>query len=106
MQDSIPVSTSDIKYTNLIFVEHESLILENNLLNKQLGNYKSLTNNLEETISLQNQEINNYQELNQIYATEVQSLTKEVKKKNSQLLGWKIGGITVGVGLILALILK
>lgn len=104
--DSIPVSTSDIKYSNLIFVEHENLILENKLLDYQLGNYETLTNNLEETINFQKQEINNYKGLNNLYTDKIQVLDKEVKKKNSHLLGWKIGGITVAVGLLITLIFK
>ena len=81
-------------------------MLENKLLNNQLENYENLIDNLDETISFQKRQILNYKGLNNIYLEENQSLNKQVKKKNSQLLGWKIGGIAVTIGLLLTLIFK
>lgn len=62
--------------------------------------------NLDTTINLQKQEIENYKDLNDIYCNEIQSLKKDIKKKNKTILGWTIGGITVTAGLLLLLIFK
>ena len=104
--DSIPVSTNDIKYTNFLFVEHESLMLENKLLNHQLNHYEELTSDLDNIITLQKEEINNYQLINDSYIKEIGSLNKKIKSKNKSILGWSIGGVTVSVGLLLLLLLK
>lgn len=62
--------------------------------------------NLDTTINLQKQEIENYKDLNDLYCNEIQSLKKDIKKKNKTILGWTIGGITVTAGLLLLLIFK
>lgn len=90
----------------MIFVEHEKLTTENELLKLQLNNYVNLTNELNKINSLQKDEINEYQTLSNLYCDKIKSLNKEIKKKNNLLLGWKIGGITVSVGLLLFLLLK
>lgn len=106
-QDSIIyVTTQDIKYANLIFVEHKKLIKDNFLLTQQLENYKDLTNTLTQIDSLRLRQINEYSELNQSYQLQIDQLNKDMKKKNRTLLGWKIGGITVSAGLLLFLLLK
>lgn len=100
--DSI-VSTSDIKYANLIFIEHDKLLKENSLLYKQLNNYIVLNSQLERTDSLR---INQIEELNRIYSIQVENLNKEIHKQNKVIKCWKIGGITISAGLILLLLLK
>lgn len=106
-QDSIVyVTTQDIKYANLIFVEHKKLIKDNFLLTQQLENYKDLTNTLTQVDSLRLRQINEYSELNHSYQLQIDDLNKDIKKKNRTLLVWKIGGITVSAGLLLFLLLK
>lgn len=100
--DSI-VSTSDIKYANLIFIEHDKLLKENSLLYKQLNNYIVLNSQLEQTDSLRIKQI---EELNRIYSIQVENLNKEIHKQNKVIKCWKIGGITISAGLILLLLLK
>lgn len=100
--DSI-VSTSDIKYANLIFIEHDKLLKENSLLYKQLNNYIVLNSQLERTDSLRIKQI---EELNRIYSIQVENLNKEIHKQNKVIKCWKIGGITISAGLILLLLLK
>lgn len=93
INDSIvSVTASDIKYANLIFVEHQKLLKENSLLNKQITNYQNLNYQLEQVDSIRQQQII--------------ELNKQVKKQNKHLLYWQVGGITVSVGLILLLIFK
>lgn len=106
VNDSIPVSVDDIKYSNLLFVEHESLIQENYLLNHQIHHYEELVNFLEDTNDLQKQEINCYRNLTDSYYEDIKSLKQEIKQKNKSILGWAIGGTTISIGLILLLIFK
>lgn len=106
-QDSIvSVTASDLKYANLIFVEHDKLLKENTLLYKQVGNYVELNNHLTQVDSLRLQQINEYDKLSKNYATQIDALNKEVKKKNKALKYWQIGGVTVSIGLVLFLLLK
>lgn len=102
----VSITTSDLKYANLIFVEHNKLLRENNLFKNQLENYKILNNHLEQVDSLRQQQIGEYQGLNQSYILQIENLNKDIQNKNRAILGWKIGSITVSAGLVLFLLLK
>ena len=106
-QDSIVyVTTQDIKYANLIFIENKKLIKDNALLLNQIENYKDLTNTLTQVDSLRLRQIEEYSVLNDKYQLQIKSLNKDIKKKNKTLLCWEIGGITVSTGLLVFLLLK
>lgn len=106
-QGSIVSITSDqLKYTNLIFIEHKKLLEENKLLLQQVQNYKVKTNYLLTTDSLRVAQISNYKLMNREYSMQIENLNKTIKKKDRAVTCWKIGGITVSIGLILFLILK
>lgn len=106
-QDSIVSITSDqLKYANLIFVEHKKLLEENDLLTQQVQNYQTKTDLLLRTDSLRVSQITNYQHINEAYATQIEDLNKAIKKRDRAVTCWKIGGITVSVGLVLFLLLK
>lgn len=106
-QDStVLVTTSDLKYANLIFVEHDKLSKENALLYQQVENYTDLNNQLVKVDSLRLQQISEYNKLNQNYVNQIDVLNKEVKKKNRAIRYWQIGGVTVSIGLVLFLLLK
>lgn len=102
----VSVTVSDLKYANLIFVEHSKLLKENSLLYQQVENYVELNNQLTQIDSLRLQQINEYDKLSQSYETQIDALNKEVKKKNKAIRCWHVGGITVSVGLMLFLLLK
>lgn len=102
----VSITASDLKYANLIFVEHSKLLKENYLLYQQVENYVELSNQLTQIDSLRLQQINEYDKLSQSYATQIDALNKEVKKKNKAIRYWQIGGVTVSVGLVLFLLLK
>lgn len=105
--DSIVSITSDqLKYANLIFVEHKKLLGENDLLTQQIQAYQIKNKLLLETDSLRESQIINYQHVNEMYTIQIEDLNKDIKKKNRAITCWKIGGITVSVGLILFLFLK
>lgn len=106
-QDSIVSITSDqLKYANLIFVEHKKLLEENDLLTQQVQNYQVKTDLLLRTDSLRVSQITNYQHINEAYATQIEDLNKAIKKRDRAVTCWTIGGITVSVGLVLFLLLK
>ena len=103
---TVLITASDLKYANLIFVEHDKLLKENTLLYQQVENYIDLNNQQVKVDSLRIQQISEYNKLNQNYANQINVLNKEVKKKNRAIKYWQIGGITVSVGLLLFLLLK
>lgn len=106
-QDSIVSITSEqLKYANLIFVEHKQLLKENELLNEQVHNYQLKTDYLLQTDSLRVSQIENYQLINDAYVQQIEDLNKAIKRKNRAVTCWKIGGITVSLGLVLFLLLK
>ena len=106
-QDSTVLITSDqLKYANLIFVEHKKLLEENRLLYQQVENYKAKTNILLKTDSLRVKQIANYQHINEGHILQIDNLNKAIKKKDRTVTCWKIGGITVSIGLVLFLLLK
>lgn len=106
LDSTVLITASDLKYANLIFVEHDKLLKENTLLYQQIENYIDLNNQQVKVDSLRIQQISEYNKLNQNYANQINVLNKEVKKKNRAIKYWQIGGITVSVGLLLFLLLK
>lgn len=105
--DSIVSITSEqLKYANLIFVEHEKLLTENSLLNSQIGNYQNKLRLAEETDSLRLSQISQYKGINETYSLQIQDLNRSISKKDRTILGLKIGCVTVSVGVILLLLLK
>lgn len=106
-KDSVILITKDqLKETNLIFAEHKKLLTDNTLLLEQVSLYKEDNQLLSYSDSIKTLQINNYENLSNLYIDKIDDLTHSLKKKNTSLLVWKIGGITVGVGLIIWLILK
>lgn len=100
------VTPQDIKYANLIFIEHKRLRNDNTLLLEQIENYKGLNYNLQLTDSIRALQISEYSSLNDNYRSQVENLNKDLKRKNRTILYWKVGGITVSAGLLLFLLLK
>lgn len=103
---TVLITTSDLKYTNLIFVEHNKLQQENSLLQSQLSNYIILTNQLEQVDSLRIKQVTEYKNLNQQYITNIESLNEDIKRKEQTIWNWKVGGIAVSIGLAIVLLLK
>ena len=95
----VSVSITDIKYANLIFVEHKKLLTENQLLKEQTQDYNNLVNNMNKVDSLRKQQ-------NYIHERQIDYLSKECKSKEKAIKYWKVGGITVSIALIIALLVK
>lgn len=96
-QDSIVVATSDIKYANLIFVEHKKLKTENILLKDEINKWKEINHKQNELDSLNKIQLVKYN-------NHILDLNKQIKRKNNIIKGLKIGGITITIGLTLLLI--
>ena len=102
----VSVTSEQLKYANLIFVEHEKLLIENSLLNTQIRNYQSKLKLAEETDSLRLSQISQYKGINEAYSLQIGELNKSLSKKDKTILGLKIGCVTVSAGIILLLLLK
>ena len=103
-QDSIVcVTVQDIKYANLIFIEHKKLIQENKILKEQVEDYGKVIEISNEVDSLRIEQI---KALDKGYRFQINTLNDEIKKKNNHLMYWKVGGITVSAGLLLFLLFK
>lgn len=100
------ITPKQLKETNLIFIEHQKLLIENDLLFKQISNYKLDNALLNKTDSLRALQLTNYKELTKSYSLKIEQLDKEIKKKNNNLLVWRVGGITISAGLLIWLLLK
>lgn len=103
---TVSITSDQLKYTNLIFIEHKKLLEENKLLLQQVQNYKVKTNYLLTTDSLRVAQMSNYKLINREYSIQIDNLNKAIKKKDRAVTCWKIGGITVSIGLVLFLLLK
>lgn len=102
-QDSI-VYTSDLKYANLIFAEHDKFLKENSLLKNQIDNYKHLNETLVEIDSLRLNQIQEFNALDQYRLKQIDNLEIDIKAKNKTIRYWQIGSITISIGLIILLL--
>lgn len=100
------ITPNQLKETNLIFVEHQKLLIENNLLLEQISNFKYDNSLLQAADSIKFLQIENYKELISTYDLEIEELNKELKNKNASLLMWKVGGVAISAGLLIWLLLK
>lgn len=91
------ITSNQLKYTNLIFVEHQKLLEENSLLKKQINNYQNKIVLLNQTDSIRLEQINNYKKINQIYENNLNQLLK--KDKNTKTI-LSILGVGVSIGFI------
>lgn len=106
-KDSIVSITSrQLKETNLIFIEHQKLLKQHTLLLDQLDNYQVENSLLIQTDSLKTLQLQNYEQLSKAYTVKIDNLSKEISRKNRIITTWKVGGITVSVGLAIWLLLK
>lgn len=109
-QDSLIVITpTQLKQTNLIFLEHNKFSKEIPLLKTQISNLEEIIKNTEAADSLKASQLSLC--LNQINkdknTIEDLNLTLEkTKSKNKKLLKWTIGGFGVSAGLLLLLLIK
>ena len=100
------ITPQQLKETNLIFAEHQKLLVDKKLLLNQLNNYKLDNDLLSYSDSIKSLQVDNYKNLSNSYSIQIEELNQEVQKKNKSLLTWKISSITISVGLLVWLLLK
>ena len=100
------ITPQQLKETNLIFAEHQKLLVEKKLLLNQLNNYKLDNDLLSYSDSIKSLQVDNYKNLANSYNIQIEELNQEVQEKNKSLLSWKISSITISVGLLVWLLLK
>lgn len=110
VDDSLVVITpQQLKASNLIFLEHKKLKLERFELNKQLTSYELLTANYAKTDSIRLQQLARAELQMQMYDEAISKQREQIakmNKKNKRLTTLSIGGFAIGVGLLLALLIK
>lgn len=103
-QDSIvSITSKQLKYANLIFVEHEKLINENSLLNSTISNLEGKIKTSEKLDSIR---IKQNEELEKSYSLQIKDLNNNISKKNRYITGLKIGCITLSVSTLLLILFK
>lgn len=98
--------SEQIKYANLIFVEHSKLLKENKLLYKQLDNYKESNKILTEIDSIKNVQMTDLYNTNLDYSEKMINLNESIRKEKQSLKTWQIGSITISACLLIFLLIK
>ena len=105
----IVISPTQLKQTNLIFLEHRKLSLENSELKIQNENYEKLIFNYQASDSVKNEQIglltNNLGEYNSIIERQKVQLEK-LQSSKKLYKGIAVGGVTISLGLLILLIVK
>ena len=73
---TVLITSQQLKETNLIFIEHNKLLQENTLLNKQLYNYKEESLTLNKLDSIKTQQLKNYKNLTTSSEDKLEKLNK------------------------------
>lgn len=85
-QDTLKITSDQLKTTNLIFLEHSKLKKENQLLNRQLNNYLKIDSLWNHTDSIRKSQLDYYSNINIEQKNTINSLQKSLKRKNNILL--------------------
>lgn len=96
---TVCISTSQLKTTNLIFLEHQYLLRTDSLQRKEINYYKEKDIYWTKIDSLRQEEIQQYKVAQEAYQSKVATLEKRLKV-------WEIGGASVSLGLLIWLLLK
>lgn len=105
----IVISPTQLKQTNLIFLEHNKLILENRELKSQLNNYSDLVSNYQINDSIKNTQISLLRSNLDKYNTIIETQNTQVKKlrsSNKLYKGITIGSFAISFGLLILFITK
>lgn len=105
----IVITPTQLKQTNLIFLEHRKLSNEVPLLNLQVSNLKTLIRKLETADSLKVSQLSLcFDKINKDKYTieELNESLEKSKSNNKKLIKWTIGGFTISAGLLILLLIK
>jgi hypothetical protein len=100
------ITSSQLKQTNLIFVEHQKLKSMNIQLDSKYTIQEEISSILNQSTIVKDLQITNLQAINNINKTTLLNTNKELSqyKKRQNIL--VIGGCTIGVSLTLLLLFK
>ncbi len=104
--DSLKISHEQLKGINLIFAEHSKLKSENTLLWNEIKLFKEKDALHAEVDSLNKLEITAYQNKVQVLNDNVTNLNKKLKRQKVYTGIWRVGGISVSIGLLVWALLK
>lgn len=99
-QDStVSITATELKYTNLIFIEHKRLLVDNSLLKVQVNNYSNLYNQQLNIDNIRKEELDNcYNQIN--------TLQNRISNQDKTIKLFKIGTISVSACLLLVFLFK
>jgi hypothetical protein len=103
---TVLITTTELRYANYIFAEHQQLLTENLLLTQQLDNYKALNTTLVNISETRLQEIGEYRNLTDIQSNQLDALNNSLNKKTKLVKGITIGGCVLSLGLLTLLLVK
>ena len=103
---TVTITSEQLKYSNFIFIEHNRLLIRDSLLTNQINNLQLKILLLEKNDSLKTIKIKNHELLNNNYNIQINNLNKIIKHKDNTIKVLKIGGITIGCGILILLLLK
>ena len=98
-ESTVSITATELKYTNLIFIEHKRLLVDNSLLKVQVNNYSNLYNQQLELDNIRKEELDNC--YSQIY-----TLQESLSFKDRSFKILTIGSISVSVGLLILFLVK
>ena len=105
-QDSLIVITpTQLKKTNLIFLEHQKLKLEVEQLENKIGLHEETNSLLQQLLEVKEQQISNLHKINTFNESLLNIKEEELKKCKVQNRLFVIGGCTICASLIFLLII-
>lgn len=105
-QDSLIVITpTQLKKTNLIFLEHQKLKLEVEQLENKIGLHEETNSLLQQLLEVKEQQISNLHKINTFNESLLSIREEELKKYKVQNRLFVIGGCTICASLIFLLII-
>ena len=102
-QDTLKITSEQLRITNLIFIEHEKLSLEVPLLKEQINNLELINKSWEHTDSIRISQLIHYQQEIDNRNKSIDNLNKSLNNKQNII---KYGGIVSIVTIVVCLFLK
>lgn len=102
-QDTLKITSEQLRITNLIFVEHKKFSEEIPLLNQQISNLEQINKSWERTDSIRQSQLLYCNQVIEDKNKSIEGLNKSLKKKNNTI---KYGGTLSVLTIVLCLLLK
>ena len=102
-QDTLKITSDQLRITNIIFLEHKKFSEQIPLLNQQIINLEQINKSWENTDSLKTLQLNNYYKVIESQNRSLEDLNKSLKIKKDII---NYGGTIGIVVIVLCLIMK